>query len=134
MKWMVVSLSVLLFWMSGCAPREKREVGRYSLKDCKSGGKELKGVQVDRILVRKGAHKMYLYHKGKVIETMPVSLGKNASKGPKSKKVISKLPPVFTESSTRDVIQSSTERSISPIRMPKTVPERQNWESTREAI
>jgi len=92
MKWIAISLSLLLFWISGCAPREKREIGRYSLKDCKSGGKELKGVQIERILVRKSAHKMYLYHKGKVIETMPVSLGKNASKGPKVEKDDFKTP------------------------------------------
>ena len=83
----LVALALALL-ATGCslfAPHEKREVGKYPLTNCKAGGSELKGVQVDRILVRKSGHKMYLYHKGKVIETMPVSLGKNASKGPKIK-------------------------------------------------
>jgi len=77
-----------LVLLSGCslfAPHEKRQVGTYPLKNCVGGGKELKGVQIDRILVRKSGHKMYLYHNGKVIETMPVSLGKNVAKGPKIK-------------------------------------------------
>ena len=72
--------------VTGCfAPHEKRVVGRYPMKNCPTGGKELKGVKIDRILIRKSGHKMYLYSKNKVIETMPVSLGKNASKGPKIK-------------------------------------------------
>ncbi len=83
----VTVLLSVLFLVSGCdlfAPREKREVGRYPLKNCKTGGSELKGKRIDHILVRKSAHKMYLYRNGKVVETMPVSLGKN--RGPKLKK------------------------------------------------
>jgi murein L,D-transpeptidase YafK len=88
-KFLIAAGLATVLLVSGCsffAPREKRVVGTYPLKNCRSGGSELKGVRVDRILVRKSGHKMYLYHKGKVIETMPVSLGKNASKGPKLKR------------------------------------------------
>ena len=79
--------TAIVLSLGGCvnAPHEKRVVGRYPIKNCPTGGKELKGVRIDRILVRKSGHKMYLYSKGKLIETMPVSLGKNASKGPKIK-------------------------------------------------
>ena len=81
-----VFTSILL--ITGCslnAPHEKRVVGKYPLNNCISGGKELKGIRIDKILVKKSGHKMYLYSNGKLVETMPVSLGKNASKGPKIK-------------------------------------------------
>ncbi len=83
----VISISILLV-LTGCnisGPTGKSG-GRYSLKNCKSGGKELKGLRVDKIVVKKSSHKMYLYSGGKVVKTCPVSLGKNASKGPKIKK------------------------------------------------
>ena len=84
----------MIFLITGCGntPHGKYKAGVYPLKNCVSGGKELKGVMIDRILVRKSGHKMYLYHNGKVIETMPVSLGKNASKGPKVKQGDFKTP------------------------------------------
>jgi murein L,D-transpeptidase YafK len=72
-----------VFIINGCAPTGTYVPGEYSLKGCVSGGAELKGIRVDKIVVKKSAHKMYLYKDGKVIKTMPVSLGKNASKGPK---------------------------------------------------
>jgi len=71
--------------VNGCAPTGTYVPGEYSLKGCVSGGAELKGLRIDKIVVKKSAHKMYLYKDGKVIKTMPVSLGKNASKGPKIK-------------------------------------------------
>jgi murein L,D-transpeptidase YafK len=75
----------LIYLIVGCAPTGPYKDGQYSTKGCLSGGAELKGVRVDKIVVKKSAHKMYLYKDGKVIKTCRVSLGKNASKGPKIK-------------------------------------------------
>jgi len=80
-----VAGGLILLSISGCAPKVKYEAGNYSLKGCVSGGAELKGERIDKIVVKKSAHKMYLYRAGRVVKTMPVSLGKNASKGSKIK-------------------------------------------------
>jgi len=90
-KWVVFAVAVL--FVSGCdlfAPREKRITGRYPLTNCKSGGSELAGKPVDRIIVKKSAHRMYLYRDGKSVKTMRVSLGKK--RGPKLKQGDFKTP------------------------------------------
>jgi murein L,D-transpeptidase YafK len=69
--------------MVGCAPTGEYVPGKYSLRGCVSGGAELKGERIEKILVDKSAHKIYLYRGGRVVKTMPISLGKNALKGPK---------------------------------------------------
>jgi len=79
---LVVTLATAYF-MSGCTAPYGKSGGRYPLNNCKSGGKELSGVRVDRIVVDRSAHKMYLYRGGRVVKTAPVSLGKNSSQGPK---------------------------------------------------
>ena len=71
--------------IAGCAPTGPYKSGEYSLKGCTSNGSELKGERVDKIVVKKSAHKMYLYSNGKMVKSCRVSLGKNALKGPKIK-------------------------------------------------
>jgi len=77
----------------GCNPEPSKD--KYDLVECQ---KELLVSEdysteeaIDRIIVIKKEHKMYLYKKGKLQGTIPISLGKN-SIDPKEKKGDNKTP------------------------------------------
>ena len=58
----------------------------YPTKECikeLSCGAELKGPQIDKIVVYKKKRKMYTYANGKLMHEFRISLGKNADKGNK---------------------------------------------------
>jgi len=60
----------------------------YSTKECikeLSSSRELKGQQIDKIVVFKKKRKMYTYFHDKLIYEFRISLGKNADKGNKVK-------------------------------------------------
>jgi murein L,D-transpeptidase YafK len=78
---------VLLF--TGCSLSPKVKGKYYDIEECK---KEMalaedidEGERIDKIVVYKSKRKMDLYRNGKVVDTLPVSLGKNSSKGDKIK-------------------------------------------------
>ncbi len=77
----------LAFWLNGCMssmPRGKVG-GHYVASDYQPSVKLGANTLADKIVVKQKEHKLYLYKKGKIIKTMPVSLGKNMAKGPKTK-------------------------------------------------
>ena len=60
----------------------------YPTKECikeLSRGAEIRGVQIDKIVVYKKKRKMYTYANGKLLHEFRISLGKNADKGNKIK-------------------------------------------------
>jgi len=60
----------------------------YPTKECineLSRGAEIRGVQIDKIVVYKKKRKMYTYANGKLLHEFRISLGKNADKGNKVK-------------------------------------------------
>jgi len=90
----LIVVSILFF--SGCGKhphkvvkvRQKIDTSPYPIVACKqrvAQHKELRGRQIDRIIVYKKRRKMYLFSKGKQIYTFRVSLGKNADMGNKIK-------------------------------------------------
>ncbi|NPA50085.1 MAG: L,D-transpeptidase, partial [Epsilonproteobacteria bacterium] len=56
--------------------------GLYDMSKCKYIPVDPK-IAADKIVVKQHERKMYVYKNGKVIKTIPVSLGKNASEGGK---------------------------------------------------
>ena len=79
----LLSLAVL----SGCIfPTSTSSTkGRYNASDCKKVPFRPDRA-ADKVVVKQSAHKLYVYQKGKIIKTMPVSLGKNTMRnGPKVK-------------------------------------------------
>lgn len=81
-KYLGLLFSLLLF---GCGEPELPK-DHYNLEECREELLEAEDYMgeggVDRILVEKKDRKMYLYKEGKVVRTIPVSLGKNPV-GPK---------------------------------------------------
>ncbi len=71
------SFSVLL--LSGCAPDAPKDF--YSLKECQEELLDARDyaedARIDHIVVIKKERRMYLYKEGKILETIPISLGKN---------------------------------------------------------
>ena len=71
------------FWLSGCIAPTGKTGGHYSSKDCKPVPFRPDRA-ADKVVIKQRAHKLYIYHNGKIIKTMDTSLGKNTmSKGPK---------------------------------------------------
>jgi len=76
----VFFVSISVWWISGCTQPDVHG-DHYTLEECK---KELLEAQdfdesqkIDHIVVVKKERRMYLYRKGKIMGTFPVSLGKN---------------------------------------------------------
>ncbi len=78
MKHFFLLLSASLFF-TACEPDVPKD--RYSLDECKEELLEATDYEqdggIDRIEVVKKDRKMYLYKDGKIVRTIPVSLGKN---------------------------------------------------------
>lgn len=78
----VMSLGAVWF-LIGCGSNPEPQVkgNQYSLKECKEELLEAEdfsqGDSVDKIVVVKKERKMYLYKDNEVVDTLPVSLGKN---------------------------------------------------------
>ena len=91
-KTLFLFVSLLIF--SGCAPEVPKE-DYYSLKECQEELLDATDYNqdngIDRIVVIKKEHMMYLYKEGEVQQTIPVSLGKNPL-GQKRKKGDFKTP------------------------------------------
>ena len=74
---------MILLWLTGCKqPLEPTVVNNhYTLEECKEELLEAEdfsqGERIDKIVVVKKERKMYLYRDNEVINTLPVSLGKN---------------------------------------------------------
>lgn len=76
---------ILLIWLAGC--KEEAVVpptvvnNKYTLEECKEELLEAEdvtqGESIDKIVVIKKERKMYLYKDGEVVNTIPISLGKN---------------------------------------------------------
>ena len=71
---------MMLVWLSGCGGPEV-DKDQYNLEECRE---ELLNAEdysqsesIDKIVVIKKERKMYLYREDKVVNTLPVSLGKN---------------------------------------------------------
>ena len=90
---MLIALFILF---TGCGNTQPKIKGKYyNIKECK---KEMataedidEGERIDKIIVYKSKRKMDLYRDGKVVDTLPVSLGKNP-KGDKVKQGDNKTP------------------------------------------
>jgi murein L,D-transpeptidase YafK len=75
-------LFILALLFSACSSKHAKVNGKYyDIKEC---NKELsladdinEDERIDKIVVKKSKHKLYLYREGKVVETLPISLGKN---------------------------------------------------------
>ena len=73
---------LLLMLLSGCSTQRPKVKGKYyDIKECR---KEMasamdisEGERIDMIVVYKSKRQMDLYRDGKVVDTLPVSLGKN---------------------------------------------------------
>jgi murein L,D-transpeptidase YafK len=79
---LVFSILVLL-WFTGCEEKVPygKVGGHYSHFKKISFHPER---SISKVVVKQKEHKMFVYHKGKLIRTLPVSLGKNTmKKGPK---------------------------------------------------
>jgi murein L,D-transpeptidase YafK len=80
-----------LFWMNGCNNQPvaygKADKTPYEVKEClaelSKGGEIDASILVDRIVVYKEKHMMYLYRDGKMVEEFRISMGKNCLKGDK---------------------------------------------------
>lgn len=80
----------LLVWVSGCKKQPiAYDKTPYEIKEClaqlSKGGEIDSSILVDKIVVYKKKHKMYLYRNGKVVEEFRISMGKNCLKGDKIK-------------------------------------------------
>jgi len=84
---------VAAFLLSACGKPKPVAYGKvdkssYPTQECineLSHGAELKGPQIDKIVVYKGKRRMYTYSHGKVVNEFRISLGKNGDKGNKVK-------------------------------------------------
>jgi murein L,D-transpeptidase YafK len=73
---------VIIVWLlTGCAQQQPEKGKYYDIKECQ---KEIAGAndfnekdRIDMIVVYKSKRIMHLYRNGKIVDTMPVSLGKN---------------------------------------------------------
>jgi len=81
---------ILLLWGCGEKPVPatygKLDKTPYATKECRQElfhGTELKGVQIDKLVVLKKKRRMHAYAKKKLIVSCRISLGKNADKGHK---------------------------------------------------
>jgi len=86
MQYVGIVVALILFF-TGCSKTPKVNGKYYDIKECK---KEMslaedidEGERIDMIVVYKSKRKMELYREGKVVDTLPVSLGKNSAKGDK---------------------------------------------------
>ncbi len=82
----VIIIFAILF--VGCGSNQPKVKGKYyDIKECKKEMASAADIddseRIDKIVVYKSKRKMYLYRDGKVVDTLPVSLGKN----PKGDKV-----------------------------------------------
>ncbi len=82
-------LIVLSLFFIGCGQQPNTKSKYYNIKECQKEMSLAKDIdeseRVDMIVVYKSKRKMHLYRDGKVIDTLPVSLGKNP-KGDKIQK------------------------------------------------
>jgi len=89
-KLLLLGMIVMLL-LSSCNKKQvvtyaKPDKTPYATKECineLSRGAELRGPQIDRIVVYKGKRQMYTYSHGTLMHTFRISLGKNADKGNK---------------------------------------------------
>ncbi|MGC9351124.1 MAG: L,D-transpeptidase family protein [Sulfurovum sp.] len=87
-------VSILLLWINGCnkdpVAYGKVDKTPYKTKECRqelaSGAEIDESLLGDKIVVYKEKHILYLYRKGKLVETFRISLGKNGTKGDKISK------------------------------------------------
>lgn len=91
MRIILMALAFVLL-MSGCVKKKisfgKLDKTPYVTKECQkelNRGKEIRGEQIDKIVVFKKKRSMYTYRKGKVVNKFRISLGKNGDKGHKVK-------------------------------------------------
>ena len=90
---MALALALALaFLTSGCVKKKvsfgKLDKTPYVTKECQkelNQGKEIRGKQIDKIVVYKKKRRMYTYSNGKLIHEFRFSLGKNGDKGDKVK-------------------------------------------------
>jgi len=73
---------LVLFLLGGCGTDKLvYKEGKYETTECSKelgeGKHFLAGKQIDRIVVDKSEHKMYIYKNDKIVETFRISLGKN---------------------------------------------------------
>jgi len=89
-------LSATALFIAGCAPKAPTGItgGYYTSEDCKNKPDAIFTPQkaVDKIVVIKSERKMYLYKDGKVVDSFPVSLGKNDHLGNKVKRGDKRTP------------------------------------------
>lgn len=71
---------IMLVWLTGCGGPEVSK-DEYNLEECReellNAEDYSQGESIDKIVVIKKERKMYLYRDDKVVNTLPVSLGKN---------------------------------------------------------
>ena len=82
----IITVFAVLF--AGCSNQQAKVKGKYyNIKECRKEmalAKDInEGERIDKIVVYKSKRKMYLYRNGRVVDTLPVSLGKN----PKGQKI-----------------------------------------------
>jgi len=79
--------AVLLLLLGGCSSQPKVNGKYYDIEECKKEMAQAEDIdeseRIDMIVVYKGRREMELFRNGKVVDTLPVSLGKNAAKGDK---------------------------------------------------
>ena len=87
-----MAIGALLFVGCGEQPKPvaygKVDNTPYATQECLhelSKGAEIRGTQIDKIVVYKKKRKMYTYSQGKLMHEFRISLGKNADKGNKVK-------------------------------------------------
>ena len=86
----VVAIASLV-WMSGCNKKPvaygTADKTPYEIKEClaelSKGGEIDSSILVDKIVVYKEKHMMYLYRDGKMVEEFRISMGKNCLDGDK---------------------------------------------------
>ncbi len=92
---LIAIVTFLSFIFSSCSSVPTGVVGgRYTSEDYQNKPDAIfrASKAVDKIVVKKREHKMYLYKNGKVVETFCVSLGKNDHLGNKVKRGDKKTP------------------------------------------
>jgi murein L,D-transpeptidase YafK len=98
MKKLLLYISLLLITLgfTACGPRVPSGVvgGHYSSEDYQNKPDAVYDAAraADKIVVKKGERKMYIYKDGKVIKSFPVSLGANDHQGNKVKRGDKRTP------------------------------------------